>query len=201
MKRLTKWEKAARRTFALKLRKTPSRVFRDPVLRKYFLADFFHDAAIVRASFDHSAQTARMVLLTSMNLSAPYSSSWGIRLPKYEEGSQFFAWTCEFNRVSHFSVNAVLTKVELANGKRVEQNWAFHPWRKSRFEFLSGRFLASPLLRRCEHKFKRKMFHLKMDCDTRTVDIVFDRVKVKRGQKAPNHWTQKKAFERYVRSA
>lgn len=199
MKRSTKPESPWLRAFRLKVEKTPRRVLRDSNLREYFLVDFFHDAIIAKMAFNHTAQTLQVTLLTDRKKAPPYSRAWGIRLPTYDDSKHYYSWDCLFSHVSHFSLNAILTKVEHMNGETTEENWAFSPWRPSHFEYLGGQFMTSSRLKQHERSFNRKLFHLKMDCNTRIVDVIFDRIRIKRGKQVPHYWSQRKQFESYLR--
>ena len=202
MAKLPDWERDPRDVFRDKVRRTPIRVLRNKVLREYFLIDFFHDAIFKTIKLDQYAQTLTIELINDLTMLPKYDRTRGIRLPRYKEGPHYFLWRCEFDNVTHFSQNALLTMLELMNGRKVERNYAFGPGAGSRLlDYVGGQFLSSRLLDQHQRQFKRKLFHLEMDCEVRKFDVIFERLRVRRLEKTPHYWRERTTFLRYLRSA
>ena len=200
MAKMDQWQREAKRTFARKVAATPSRVLRDRLLREYFLVDFFHDAVFRKIVFNYSARTVRLEVVSDRIIKPEYSQDWGIRLPKYADTPDFYNWHLIFSNVAHFEMRSQLTKHELMNGRIVKRDLVFRD-SPDLFDYIGGRFLSSKLLKRYQQDFKRNFLHLRMDCWIRTIDIIFESVRLKRLAKSPHQYRERKEFRRHIRSA
>jgi hypothetical protein len=194
------WERDPRDVFREKVRRTPARVLRNRVLRERFLVNFFHDAIFRTIKFDQYAQTLAVELASDRVIVPKYSRKWGIRLPEYIEGPHYFLWRCEFDHVTHFSLNALLTKAELRNGNETERNYAISSGARL-LDYVGGQFLSSRILDQHQRKFKRRLFHLEIDCELKKIDVIFEGVRVRRLEKTPHYWHERTKFRRYLRRA